>query len=37
LATKYLKQFEKKIGKEKLIAHFGFIVSEIVATLNDEE
>ncbi len=36
LAIKYLKQFEKKIGKEKLIAHFGFIVSEIVATLNDE-
>lgn len=36
LATKYLQQFENKIGKEKLIAHFGFIVSEIVRELNDE-
>ncbi len=36
LANKYLNQCEKKIGKEKLIAHFGFIVSEIVATLNEE-
>ncbi len=36
LAIKYLKQFEDKIGKEKLIAHFGFIVSEIVSILNEE-
>jgi type III restriction enzyme len=36
LAVQYLKQFEKKIGKEKLVAHFGFIVSEIVSILNDE-
>lgn len=36
LALQYLKQFENKIGKVKLVAHFGFIVSEIVATLNDE-
>lgn len=36
LAVKLLKQFEKKIGIEKLIAHFGFIVSEIVVILNDE-
>lgn len=36
LALEYLKQFENKIGKEKLVAHFGFIVSQIVATLNDE-
>jgi type III restriction enzyme len=36
LAKKYLKQLEDKIGIEKLICHFGFIVSEIVSVLNEE-
>lgn len=36
LALKYLQHLESKIGKEKLIAHFGFIVSEIVKELNME-
>jgi len=36
LALQYIKQFENKIGKEKLINHFGFIVSEIVSVLNEE-